>query len=66
MEFAPLTAPEEYVLQQCKTITWDGDIASKDARDRLIKNGFLYRLHGWTGISAHGVNYLIAKKLLKS
>lgn len=47
------------VLQQLTTLTWDGDIINKSARDELHKRGLVERVGpGWNIISADGIRLL--------
>jgi hypothetical protein len=37
---------EIVVLRQCLSATWDGNLASKSARDKLEAAGYIVRCHG--------------------
>ena len=44
---------------------WDGDVISKDARDRLVENGLLSRAHGYNILTADGVMLAIGLRMLR-
>lgn len=46
-------------LAQLLTVTWDGNLMSKDARDRLVKCGLVERAHGYNWLTNKGIQYLV-------
>ena len=46
-------------LAQLLTATWDGNLMSKDARDRLVKCGLAQRHLGYNWVTIKGVQYLV-------
>jgi predicted transcriptional regulator len=54
-------------LTQLKTVTWDGNLISKDYRDQLVKAGLAERTNGgWNFITAKGVEYLFNLGVLRA
>lgn len=51
-------------LQQLCTVTWDGNLISKSARDRLVEVGYAERVNGLNLISVNGLILLENLKLL--
>lgn len=49
-------------LVQLWTVTWDGDLISKDARDKLVDGGLAQRVSGYNWLTHDGV--LVAKNIL--
>ena len=45
-------------LRQLLRVTWDGDLISKLARGRLVKNRLADRAHGCNFITAKGLRFL--------
>lgn len=55
----PILSPaEEEVLSQLRTATWDGNVASKTARDTLNSRGLIVRFNGWQIVSKEGLAVL--------
>ena len=60
------TTPEIEVLSQlAKGPVWDGNIVSKDARDRLYKANLIVRAQGWNALSESGLSNCVTLGLLK-
>ena len=57
----------EYVeqLKQLLAVTADGDLLSKDARDRLVKQGLVKRWQGLNFLSKRGIKVALALRLDK-
>lgn len=51
-------------LEQLLTVTWDGNLASKDTRDWLVTQGLAWRHNGYNGLTIAGVEYLTSRGLL--
>ena len=58
--------PEIATLKQLVTPTWDGNLISKSARDKLIRGDLVTRVHGWNFLTPRGVEICIALGLLRS
>ena len=58
--------PELEQLEQLKTVTWDGNLISKTARDALVKKGLAVRENGWQVITPLGIQKLLELGLLKA
>lgn len=57
---APLLSSAEIeVLVQCRSAIWDGNIASKSARDNLFKKNLIIRYEGWQSVSEQGLVLLM-------
>lgn len=53
-------------LRQLRTVTWDGDLISKDARDELVKAGYVAHVHGFNFLTVTGVTVMIILQLFLS
>lgn len=53
-----LSASELEVLRQCRMTIWDGNVASKSARNSLADRGFIVRYNGWQVITKEGMAIL--------
>ena len=53
-------------LKQLTTVTWDGNLVSKDARKRLVKRGYVRQSQGWNLLTKAGVKVLVDLGLLKA
>lgn len=51
-------------LQQLCTVTWDGNLLSKDYRTELIKSGLAQRWNGYNFITLKGIRCLAELNLL--
>ena len=55
----PLLSPCEHeVLRQCRMTVWDGNVASKSARDSLYAKGLITRWNGWQVLTQEGMAVL--------
>lgn len=58
----------EYELEQLQAIakrtTHDGDLISKSVRDKLVKAGFVERVHGYNFITKLGIIHLKSIELM--
>jgi hypothetical protein len=54
-----LTESEIHQLVQLIVVTWDGNLISKDARNKLIDRGYVQRLEGWNWLTELGVKALV-------
>ena len=55
----PVLSPAECeVLRQCMHPVWDGNVASKSARDSLFRKGIIVRFNGWQIVSEQGLAML--------
>jgi hypothetical protein len=52
-------------LKQLLTVTWDGNLVSKEYRDRLVKVGLAQRAHGYNFLTQLGVEYLANLEILR-
>ena len=55
----------EQLLQIFNRTTWDGDLISKDYRNKLFKAGLVNKKLGWNLITKKGVKYLVELGLVK-
>jgi len=53
-------------LHQLLTVTWDGNLISKTARDELVKNGLASRVQGFNYITEAGIKTLLKLGALRS
>jgi hypothetical protein len=53
-------------LDQLITVTWDGNLLSKDARDELVRRGLVQRHHGWNWLTREGIELAEHYKFLKT
>lgn len=58
MNMPDLSPAEMDVLKQCATCTWDGNILSKTARNKLAEKGLLTRCSGWQVVTDKGIKIL--------
>ena len=59
--------PEIEQLKQIATgPVWDGNLISKDARDRLHKSELVTRTHGWNILSEKGCAYCVELGILRA
>jgi hypothetical protein len=52
--------------QIAKKPIWDGDLISKDDRDKLVKAGLAEQESGFNFITARGIKLAVEKNVLKS
>jgi hypothetical protein len=53
-------------LRQLIQITWDGNLMSKDARNKLVERMYVQRLGGWNWLTKIGVKVLIDSGFLRA
>ena len=53
-------------LKQLVTVTWDGNLLSKDARDELVRRGLAQRWNGWNWLTQDGVALAEHYKIIKT
>ena len=53
-----LNPAELEVLRQCRMTVWDGNVASKAARNSLASKGLIVRYNGWQVITKEGMTVL--------
>ncbi len=46
-------------LRQLTSVTWDGNLLSKEYRDRLVQRGLAQREFGYNWITTKGLEYLV-------
>ncbi len=64
-EWTAQTVFDISALNQLLTVTWDGHLLSKQARDWLIERGLAQRKFGWNWLTDNGVEYCVTLKILK-
>ena len=52
-------------LQQLTSLTWDGDLLSKDQRNKLVDKGYATKVSGYNIISPSGICLLSDLELIK-
>jgi len=52
-------------LKQLITVTWDGNLLSRNSRDWLVLQGYVMRVNGWNYLTAKGIYYLEIQGCLK-
>ncbi len=52
-------------LKQLLTATWDGNLISKENRDKLVQRGLAERGNGYNWITSKGIQYLVDLDLLR-
>jgi len=53
-------------LKQLTSVTWDGNLISKTARDELVKTGLVARVKGFNYITEDGIKTLLSLGEIKS
>lgn len=61
--FGPLT---EALKQIAEKPIWDGNLISKQERDKLFERGLIFRCMGWNCLSELGVRYAVVMGFLRS
>lgn len=64
MKITVMEKAELETLDVLKTVRFDGDMPSKDARDALVEEGFVGRANGFNFLTEKGVRFLTSLKLL--
>lgn len=58
--WAAMSGAEREVLMQLRTVTWDGNLASKVGRSELVVQGYAHQYEGFQVISSNGLILLQA------
>lgn len=58
LEMPLLNSAEMEVLKQAMHPVWDGNVASKSARNSLLRRGLVVKFNGWQIISLEGLAML--------